>query len=168
MAYKRGVAIGLLLTVGWGAPRAAAENREQRQITWAGLGVVIGHKVRIAMPDGARIEGRATAVESDALAVEIARTSNPAAYPKGRFLVPRASLKTLDMERPTGHWRVVGLAVGGGVGVLMVVLAVALSGFRSQHAAEGALIAGAVGVPVGGYLLGRAADRRTITYVIAQ
>ena len=30
-------------------------------------------------------------------------------------LVPRATLKTLDMERPTGHWRVVGLAVSGGV-----------------------------------------------------
>ena len=168
MADKRCVAIGLLLVLACGAPRLAAESREQRQITWEGLSVVVGHTVKIVMPDGARIEGKATGVEVDALAMEIQKTSNKTAYHKGKFLVPRATLKTVDMERPTGHWRLVGLAVGGGVGAVLVVLAVDLRGFHTRHPIEAALIAGAVAVPVGGYLLGRRADRRTVTYVIAQ
>jgi len=167
MANKSWVAMGLLLVLGCGAPRLAAESREQRQTTWEGLSVVVGHTVKIVMPDGARIEGIATGVEVDALAMEIHKTSNKT-YPKGKFLVPRATLKAVDMERPTGHWRLVGLAVGGGVGAVLVVLAVDLRGFHTRHPIEAALITGAVAVPVGGYLLGRRADRRTVTYVIAQ
>jgi hypothetical protein len=166
MADKRWVAIGLLI-LGCGAPRVAAESREQRQTTWEGLAVVVGHTARIVMPDGTRIEGKPTGVEVDALAMEIHKTTNKTTYPKGKFLVPRATLKAVDMERPTGHWRLVGLAVGGGVGAVLVVLAVDLRGFHTRHPIEAALISGAVAVPVGGYLLGRRADRRTVTYVIA-
>lgn len=168
MSDKRWGAIGLLLMLACAAPRLVAESREQRQITWEGLTVVVGHTVKIQMPDGGRIEGKATSVETDALAVEIHKTTNKTNYPKGRFLVPRATLQAVSMERPTGHWRVVGLAAGGGVGAFLVVLAVALRGFHSEHPLEAGLISGAVAVPVGGYLLGRRADRRTITYVIAQ
>ena len=165
---KRWIAIGLLVMLSWGAPRAAAESREQRQITWEGLAtVVVGHTARIVMPDGARIEGKATGVEADALAMEIHKTTNKTIYPKGKFLVPRATLKAVDIERPTGHWRLVGVGVGGGVAAVLVVLAVALNGFHTRSPVEPALIAGAVAVPVGGYLLGRRGDQRTVTYVIA-
>jgi hypothetical protein len=168
MADKRWVAIGLLLMLSWGAPRAAAESREQRQVTWEGLAaVVVGHTARIVMPDGARIEGKATGVEVDALAMEIHKTTNKATYPKGKFLVPRATLKAVDIERPTGHWRLVGAGVGGGVGAVLVIVAVALDGFHPKNPVEPALVAGAVAVPVGGYFLGRRADQRTVTYVIA-
>jgi len=168
MADKRCVAIGLLLMLGCGAPRMAAESREQRQTTWEGLtALVVGHTVKIVMPDGARIEGKVTGVEVDALAMEIHKTTNKTTYPKGKFLVPRATLKAVDMERPTGHWRLVGVGVGGGVGALVAVLAYELRGFRAGNRWEAALMAGAVAVPVGGYLLGRRADRRTVTYVIA-
>lgn len=167
MTDERCVSIGLLLMLGCGAPSMAAESREQRQTTWEGLSVVLGHTVRIVMPEGARIEGKATGVEVDALAMEIHRTTNKTTYPKGKFLVPRATLKAVDMDRPTKHWRLVGIGVGGGVGAVLGVLAVALDGFHSRHPVEAALIGGAVAVPVGGYLLGRRADRRTVTYVIA-
>jgi hypothetical protein len=168
MADKRWVAIGFLLVLGGGAPDMAAESREQRQTTWEGLtSVVVGHTVKIVMPDGARIEGKVTSVEVDALAMEIHKTTNKTTYPRGKFLVPRATLKAVDMERPTGHWRLVGVGVGGGVGAVLVVLAVSLEGFHGQHPVEAGLTSGAVAEPVGGYLLGRRADRRTITYVIA-
>ena len=167
MADKRWFAIGWLLMLSCWAPHAAAESREQRQITWEGLAVVVGHTARIVMPDGTRIEGKATGVEVDALAIEIHKTTNKTTYPKGKFLVPRATLKAVDVEQPTGHWRLVGAGVGGGVGALVVVLVVELNGFHSVHSAEPALISGAVAAPVGGYLLGRQADRRTVTYVIA-
>lgn len=168
MADRRCVAIGLLLMLGCGAAHMAAESREQRQTTWEGLAVVVGHTVRIVMPDGTRIEGKATVVEVDALAMVIQKTTNKTTYPKGKFLAPRATLKAVDMERPTGHWRLVGLAVGGAVGTVLAVLAVPRGFLHTPNSVEAALIAGAVAVPVGGYLLGRRADRRTITYVIAQ
>jgi hypothetical protein len=168
MADKRGVAIALLLMLGCGAPQLVADSREQRQTTWEGLTVVVGHTVKIVMPDGARIEGKATGVEVDALAIEIYKTTNKTNYPKGKFLVPRATLKAVDMDRPTGHWRAAGLAIGGGVGAAVAFGAYELRGFRSVGRWEALLMAGAVALPVGGYLIGRRADRRTITYVIAQ
>jgi F0F1-type ATP synthase beta subunit len=147
----------------------AAESRLQRQTTWEGLTVVVGHTVRIVMPDGAHLEGKATAVEVDALAIEIHKTTNKTTYPKGKFLVPRATLKAVDVNQPTRRWRTVGLGVGGGVGAVLAVLAISIAkdGFQTRHPVEAALTAGAVAVPVGGYLLGRQADRRTVTYVIA-
>jgi len=166
MADKRWVAMGMLLMLGWGAPHLAADSREQRQITWEGLTVLLGHTVKIVMPDGARIEGRATSVEIDALAIEIRKTTNKTAYPKGKFLVPRATLKAVGMDRPKGPWRLVGVAVGGGVGVVLGVLAFELEAFHPRLPVEAGLIAWAVAVPAGGYLLGRRADQRTITYVI--
>jgi hypothetical protein len=167
MTNRYAIAIALLLMSGPCAPRVGAAGREQRPTTWQGLSVIVGHKVSIVMPDGARIAGKATAVEVDALAVEISKTSNKTAYPKGKFLVPRATLKAVDVSSPTRHWRVVSLAVGGGIGVFLAVLAVDLGSFHTRHPVRGALAAGAAGVPVVAYLLGRAADSRTITYVIA-
>ncbi|MGO4885813.1 MAG: hypothetical protein ACLP59_34080 [Bryobacteraceae bacterium] len=168
MWHKRGTAIVVLLVLAWSAPRACAEQREQRQIAWEGLSAIVGQKVRIAMPDGARIEGRAAEVQSDALAVEIAKTSNKAVYPKGRFLVPRATLRAVDVERSTTHWSILTISVSVAIGAFLAVLAVALhsSGLQSRHPAVPALAAGAVGVPVAGIVLGRKADRRTVTYII--
>jgi len=168
MVQRYRVQLALLLALAASTPRAEASGREIRPIAWEGLSVVIGQTVRIVLPDGTRIDAKAKAVQDDALAVEIAKTSNQAAYPKGPFLVPRATLKAIDVGRPTKRWRAVGLSVGGGIGAFLGVLAIDLSesGFHTRHPVEGALIAGAIAVPVGGYLLGRAADRRTVTYVI--
>jgi hypothetical protein len=169
MLNRYAIGISLMAMLGWGAPRAGAASKEQRQTTWEGLAAVVGQKVRIVMPDGARIEGQATALEVDALAVEIHKTSNKAAYPKGKFLVPRATLRAVDIDHPTLRWRAVGLSIGLGLGVFSAVLAKASSGgFIRSRALEGAFGAGAVALPVGGYLLGRPADRHSITYVIAQ
>lgn len=166
---RQAIVLSLGVLLGWGASGADAATKEQRQTTWEGLSVVVGQKVRIVMPDGARIEGSAKRVEADALAVEIHKTSNKTAYPNGIFLVPRAALRAVEVEHPTFRWRAVGLAVGGGLGILSAYFAHAsVSGFiRSTTAAE-AFGTAAVALPIGGYLLGSRADRRTITYVIAQ
>jgi hypothetical protein len=160
--------IGILLVamLWWGAPRAAASGKEQRQITWDGLSAIVGQKVKVVMPDGARIEGTATALEVDALVVEIDKTSNKAAYPRGKFLVPRATLRAVDIDRPTVKWRIVGVAVGVGIGAALGLLAKG-AGSSGLGGLEAAFGVGAVAVPVAGYFMGRAADRRTITYVIA-
>jgi len=166
MADKRCVAIGLLLVLGCVAPRVAAESREQRQTTWEGLAVVVGHTVKIVMPDGARIEGEATGVEVDALAIEVAKSSNRKAYPKGRFLASRATLRAVDVVQPsTKHWRIICTALGGGIGYVALRGAINLVKSSNTGAGAGFGALGA-GLPVAGYFIGNAADRRIVTYVI--
>lgn len=152
------IAVSLLLMLGWGAPRAVAGSQEQHHVTWDALSVVVGQNVRVIMPDGARIEGRATELQEDALVVEIRKTTNKAAYPKGKFLVPRATLRALDVQRNTQYWRIAGVSAGLGVGILVWAASPRSAGYGVAAAA----------VPVAGYFLGRAADQRTVTYVITQ
>jgi hypothetical protein len=165
MANRYAIGISLLAMLGWGAPGAGAAPKEERHITWDGLAAVVGQKVKVIMPDGERIEGKAMALEVDALVVEIHKSSNQSAYPNGKFLVPRATLRAVDVDHPTMRWRIAGVVVGGGVGVLLGFLTKA-----AGNASTGLQVlfgAGTVAVPVAGYFMGRAADRHTITYVIA-
>ena len=163
MTHKYGVGITILLVLSGAAPRAEASTREQRQITWEGLSAIVGRKVRIVLPDGSWIEAKAKAVETDALAVDIRKSSKPAAHPNGPFLVPRATLRAVDLPHPTKRWRALGLSVGGGIGTFFAIIAIDVTSSRGVGAA---MAAEAVGMGLGGYMLGRAADRRTITFVI--
>lgn len=165
MVNRCAIGISLLVMLGWGAPRARAASGQELHIQWEGLSAIVGQKVKVVMPDGARIQGTATAVEADALVVEIRKTSNKAAYPKGKFLVPRATLKAVDVEHPTKLWRIVCTAGGGAMGIFFATQAAKAGGLHTRTEVYGVL---AVATPVIGYLLGSAADRRTVTYVIAQ
>jgi hypothetical protein len=160
--YTAGIC--LILMLGWCAPPADAENEDQRHVTWDGLSEIVGQNVHVVMPDGARIEGRATKLEADALEVEIRKTTNKAAYPKGKFLVARATLKAVDVDRNTKGWRITGLAIGGTIGVLFCSVFLKTSGADGRRATLD--VAAAAGLTAGGYLLGRMADRHAITYVI--
>jgi hypothetical protein len=135
---------------------------DTRQIAWSDLPTVFHKNLRIVMPDGTRIEGKAVALETDALAVEVTKTTNVNDYPKGRLLVPRATLRAFDIPNPTYRWRILG-AVGGavaGVGALAV--------FAYFTNGNGVAWAGAAAIPVAGYFLGQRADQRVTTYVVAQ
>jgi len=167
MTAKYAAAISLLMALA-AVPQARAASKEQRQITWEGLSALVGKQVIIVMPDGAQIEGKATAVEPDALAVEIHKTSNKSTYPKGQFLVPRATLRAVDVNHPTVKYRAICTSIGLGVGVFLGIAAKeSTGGFINSTGAAAAFGAGAVGVPIAGYFIGRAGDRHTITYVIA-
>jgi hypothetical protein len=155
----------MLAVLTWGVPRAAAGPGEERLVNWTGLSVVVGQRVRVLLPDGARIEGKATGLEVDALAIEVVKSSNRKAHPRGRFLAPRATLRAVDVVQPsTKRWRIVSTAVGGAIGYLAARGAINSS--KSSNTGAAALWALAVGLPTAGYLIGNAADRRVITYVI--
>jgi hypothetical protein len=166
MRNQSAIGIAMLAVLAWGAPRTAAGAVDERQTNWAGLSVVVGQRVRVLMPDGARIEGKATGLEVDALAIEVAKTSNRKAYPKGRFLASRATLRAVDVVQPsTKHWRIICTAMGGGIGYVALRAAINLAKSSNTGAAAGFGTLG-VGLPVAGYFIGNAADRRIVTYVI--
>src|ERR1035441_7584282 len=88
-------------------------------VKWEGLTVVVGKTVSIAMPGGAVIAGKATGVESDALVVDVKKSSDRSAYPKGEVRVPRATLHRLEMQTKGKVGRIVGTTVGGVVGAIL-------------------------------------------------
>jgi hypothetical protein len=142
-----------------------AGSADQRQIAWSDLPMVFDQNIRIVMPDGTRIEGKAVALESDALAVQVTKTTNVNDYPKGRLLVPRAMLQAFDIRNPTYHWHVIGTVLGTLAGVVAVV-GIAIVGGGSD-VSPGAWAAGGA-IPVAGYFLGQRADQRVTTYVLTQ
>jgi hypothetical protein len=133
-------------------------------VKWEGLTVVVGHTVSIAMPGGAVITGKATGVESDALVVDVQKTSDRTAYPKGVVRVPRATLHRFEMQTKGKVGRIVGtpvgFVVGGGAGLgAWVGIQGGLWGNNNPTGAAAAWIGIAAAGTVGGYLLGNSVDK---------
>ena len=141
-----------------------AEAAAPMHVKWEGLTVVTGNTVSIAMPGGAVITGKATSVESDALVVDVKKTSDRTAYPKGVVRVPRATLHRFEMLTKGKVGRAVGTPVGfvvgfgAGLGAAIGIQGGILNDDNSSAAAV-ALIGLAAAGTVGGYLLGNSVDK---------
>jgi hypothetical protein len=164
------IGFGALIVLSW-AQIAQAETRTE--LTWSGLPAVIGKNVRIVMPDGNVIEGLATAVEPEALVLQVRKTNRGSKYVKGSLPVPRASLKTLQVSNSRIRGRVIGVGVGAGLGVVAVLAAAITAsgdGFLGPGEPKKGRAAGfaavAVALPVGGYFLGKKADTHWKTIAI--
>lgn len=148
-----------------------AKGGSPQQVKWEGLSMVVGETVSIVMPGGVAIKGKATGVEPDALVVKVTKTADPRAYPRGPLRVPRATLRTLELQTKGQKFRVIGTAVGalGGIGgglAAAVNIQGGILGNRNQGAAVGAFAAITAGATVAGYLAGNAADKRSTTIEI--
>lgn len=88
-----------------------AEGSPLRQVTWEDLPMVVGKTVQIALPGGAVVTGMAAGVEPDALVVNVMKTTDRKACPKGELRVPRAALHTLKIRSNSRTW-VAGMALG--------------------------------------------------------
>jgi len=102
------------------AAPAAVASSNQVELKWSELApLIIGHKVKLVLPGGPEIKGLAVAVREDALVLNVKKTSDRKAYPKGQNVIPRASLSTLQLETKQGSGgRTVGVIAGalGGPG----------------------------------------------------
>jgi hypothetical protein len=133
-------------------------------VKWEGLTVVTGKTVSIAMPGGAVIIGKATSVESDALVVDVRKTSDRTAYPKGVVRVPRATLHRFEMQTKGKVGRSVatpmGFLVGFGAGLgAAVAIQGGILNNNNPTGAAAAWIGLAAAGTVGGYLLGNSVDK---------
>jgi hypothetical protein len=134
--------------------------------------MVTGRTVRIALPGGAVVTGKATGVESDALVVDVRTTSDPNAYPKGTLRVPREKLHRLEMQTKGTTGRALltslGALLGVGGGAAAYVRIAGGNGMcwlgcsiNSNHGAGAAAFAGIAAAGVaGGYFAGNALDKR--------
>lgn len=139
---------------------------DQREIaiSWSRLSHTIEHRqVRMALPNGIRIEGKVVAVEPAQLRLDITRTTDARVQPRGQTLVPRSAVSVLELAAYGHLWRIVGTIAGP----LLVAAAaggvVRHTGVENLGSAVGLAAAGMAGSGIGGYYLGKRADRRIVT-----
>src|SRR5438128_2346007 len=97
-----------------------------RQLHWSELETaIIGQDVRVVLPDGNVLQGKALRVEPEALLMEVRKTSDASLHPKASsYPVSRSSLKALQVTRMTTRWRSTGTVVGTALGVFGALVSV--------------------------------------------
>ena len=109
----------VLLTVS--APGLLARPTQVRR-TWDDLSRMIpGMTIRLMLPDTTLIRGQALDVRPDALVIDVRRTSNERLHAKGRTVIPRADVSTIELfPRRSPGARPNAVAIGAGIGGVAV------------------------------------------------
>jgi hypothetical protein len=118
--------------------------------TWDELSRMIpGMNIRMLLPDTTLIRGRALEVRPDVLVVDVRRTSNPRLHAKGRTVIPRSDVSTIELflkRSPGANPNVGAIGAGlGGVAVSPLLLYLGETEKISGWAALAIAIAGAAG-----------------------
>jgi hypothetical protein len=130
-----------------------AHDFRQRS-TWDELSRTIpGMTMRLMLPDGTVIEGRALEVRPDELVIDVRRTSNPRRHARGRTGIPRSDVSAIELvlRRQAGASPDAG-AIGAGLGVAAVSPVLFYLGETNNIADWGAL-AIAIGAAAGGAIV---------------
>jgi len=161
MTYKRSLA-ALLAVLCFPGPAPLSAKSKPLELKWNELAPFVSKQtVQLVMPGGAKIKGQLVAVREDALVLDVRSTTDLKAYPKGSATIPRASVTTLNLERPKSAWgRVLGTVLG-------MLSGMVVGGYTAYSVAnsDGTGIAVFLGVAAGftlaGYFLGRELDRKS-------
>jgi len=139
------------------------------ELRWNELNAAIyGQVVEITLPGASTVKGEVGAIREDALVLEVKKTSNAKAFPLGNAVIPRSSIALLKLEKHSGK---TGRPLGTTIGVIAGVV---LGGYIAAKTADDAgpgiavFLATSSAIAVTGYLLGRAADKRTTLIRVVQ
>lgn len=136
----------------------------QSQLRWGELAErVTGRKVALALPDGTRIEGKVRGVETDALRLQVSKTSDRQVIAKGERLVPRQSVSVLRVTEYRKLGRL--LVTLGAVGIAAAIVAADYPDIYEGPAliaVPAVVAAGITGVGIAGYYTGKLLDKRVI------
>ena len=151
------------------ADPAFANKEEQVKLKWSQLGeVVTGKKATVALTDGAILEGRVTTVGAESLAIEVKKTTQEQAYPKGQNSVRRELVSVVRVKEISGNWRAIGVAIGAAPAAVVGAFAYQLAENEGgATSATGGAVAGLVAVgAAAGYFLGHSADTKVLVISI--
>jgi hypothetical protein len=153
-----------------GAAAAAPSEKATVQayrLEWRDLDRVIrGSRISLVLPSGIRLEGDVVAVESDELILNVHKTSNKHAYPKGYATVPRPEVTRCRVVQKRGYtWKAVGTVLGASGGL---AVAIPVGSYLHNEGGSAALSSVLlVGVPAAlGYLAGWSADRSVMEIAV--
>ncbi len=136
----------------------AAETRTQRVIWSEVASATKGAKITMVLPGGAEIRGKVLDTEPQALIVDVTKTSS-ANVPKGRALIPRASVSTIHSRKCGAKWRAI-----LGIGLPAALMGAAGAAINAQsptvkgQEAVGLIFGLGAGGAVGGYFIGKQLD----------
>jgi len=74
-----------------------------------------GRRISLTLPSGVRLEGQVAAVAADELALDVLKTSDKRAYPKGRAIVLRPEVQRFRIFETRRTWRILGTVIGGAI-----------------------------------------------------
>ena len=147
---------------------AQAENPPV-ELKWSELAAVVtGQTIEFTTKDGVTLRGNVVSVRPDELVLQAKHTSNPKLFPKGGATLPRTSLDTLRMIKTKGAW---GRRLGTMLGL---VAGLTLGGYAAArvNGPDAAILTTFLGIAgaatVGGFFLGRSADRKVTMIRIIQ
>jgi hypothetical protein len=158
--------LALLLFAAAAAAETPPPDRAYR-LQWRDLDRVARTRtIDLTLPSGIRLRGVVVSVEAEELVMDVARTSNRRAYPKGRATVPRPEVQRFRLIEKKGHtWRAVGAAIGGTIGTAIAIPMAMYLHNEGGSAAGAATLA--VAIPAGlGYLVGWSSDRKVMDIVV--
>ncbi len=143
-----------------------AQDRRTFHLEWRDLDQATrGYLIALELPSGIRLKGEVVAFDDDDLVIDVQKTSNKRAYPKGRAIVPRPEVTRLRVIKTGGTWRKAGTAIGGGIGAAIAIPTVSSAENLSMNKPLVGILA--VAIPAGiGYLLGWAADVKEVDIVV--
>jgi len=123
---------------------------------------VVDRPATVILASDVQLQGRITGVDADALQMLIEKAPRGSAYSRGQSSIPGRDVREIRLRSVKGYGRLIG-AAGAGAGVALGTLNWAISDSRI-NVSDGARIAQWAGITagavVGGYLIGRLADRR--------
>src|ERR1700719_759682 len=84
------------------------------EVKWSELGSLLqGRNIRLTLPGGVTVGGEVIIVREDTLVLNVHKTSDSRAYPKGNATLPRESVTVVSMTETHGRW---GRKMGSGIG----------------------------------------------------
>jgi len=167
MTRRSLAAFGVLLWAG----AAWAGQAGQASLKWSELGPrITGKKVALVLPDGTSVQGKVRGVDPAGLRLDISKTSDKKAQPKGVHTIPRQSVFFLRVT----EYRKIGRLVFT-TGALAAAGTFLALGARDSGLTEGPLVivlpavgaGGTAGIGVGAYYFGKAVDKRVTDIRIA-
>lgn len=144
-------AVLVLAATSWAVPgRALAQSVELRP--WSEILIVVDHDIALSLPGG-YVRGKALAVTTDALEMDVQESSNPDVYPKGPLTVSRSLVSVIRLRKGDDRApRVAGATIG------QAAVFGGLAALGSRNGTRGMLRN--AGIQVGAATLGTAIGRR--------
>ncbi len=164
MPLRARIAAALALFLAVPNVHAAEVSRK----SWSELSqeVKSGWTVRLVLPDSTFVEGKGARFTEVSLVLQLTKSGNPQAHPKGELTVPRGSVKTLELRKNRVTGQVLGATIPLGAGAAIAGAGGAKGGlpFEGGGLVVTGLILAVAAIPL--FFVGRASDRRWVSVTV--